>query len=280
MNVAPADQRILAGSAATLEFALLDQDGEPDASGTVTVGVTRGDGSVLVAAGTATALVGQMRTVALTRAQTAPLDRLTASWSIGSDVVGTTVVDVVGRHWFPLPALRSRAGLHGVAQEDLIDARDGFADLADRVTGVAWVPRWWSETFEHRGGNVIVPEWPQVRRLVSVTVGGAPQTLTDWRLDAAGGVIVTPSALAYDTTIVLTYEHGYDAPPEPLVKAALRAAEWSLLGDTSSVSPRTMSFSNDAGSFRYAVASEKYPTGLPEVDAVLATFDHRMPGIA
>jgi hypothetical protein len=280
MYVAPADQRILAGSAATLEFTLLDQHGEPDATGTVTVGVTRGDGTVLIAAGTATTTVGTLRTLALTRAQTEPLDRLTATWAIGSDTVGSTVIDVVGRHWFPLPALRSRQGLAGIEARDLIAARDGFSDLADRVTGVAWVPRWWTESFEHRGGNIIVPAWPKVRRLISVTVDGTAQTLTDWRFDADGGVIIAPAGIGCDITVTLVYEHGYDGPPEPLVKAALRAAEWSLLGDTSNVSPRTMSFSNDAGSFRYAVASEKYPTGLPEVDAVLATYDHRLPGIA
>jgi hypothetical protein len=99
--------------------------------------------------------------------------------------------------------------------------------------------------------------------------------LADWELDADGGVIMAPSDVGYDVDVVLTYRHGYDRPPEPLIQAAIRAAEWSILGDTSNVSPRALGFSNEFGSFRYAMASEEHPTGLPDVDAVLARYSHR-----
>jgi hypothetical protein len=278
--VAPADQRVLAGSAATLTMSLFDQNGAPDSgSHTVTVGVTRGDGSVLVAAGTATTAVGATRTVGLSRAQTAATDRLTATWSIGADVVASTVVDVVGGHWFTLAELGRRPGLQGISNPALVEVRDAWADLADRVTGVAWVPRWWSETFPGLRDRRIVAEWPEVRELVSVTVGGvARDDITGCRLDQGPGIIVLDFGASEDVTI--TYRHGHDRPPGPLVQAGLEWCEWVLTKDTSGVSPRALGFSNEFGSFRYASASGDRPTGLPDVDAMLATYSRRIPGIA
>jgi hypothetical protein len=274
-QVAPAHQRVLAGSAATLEFTVYDQDGQPDTgANTVTVGVVAGDGSTVVAAGTATTAAAELRTYALTRAQTADVDRLTATWKVGSDTIGTTIVDVVGAHWFPLTRLRARKGLQNVADVDLIRARDSFADLADRVTGVAWVPRWHSQTLHHEGGCRIVADWPKVREIVAVTIEGTTQTLTDWEISASGSIIEAPLWIGRGHEVTVEFRHGYNLPPSDLVDAAIRACEWNLLGDASNVSPRAMGFSNEAGTFRYATADRKHPTGLPEVDAVLARYDH------
>lgn len=279
--VAAADQRILAGTAASLSMVVSDQDGEPDTgAATVTVGVTRGDGTVLVAAGTGTVATGAARTVALTRSQTVAVDRLTATWSVGGDVIARTVTDVVGAHWFGPRTLRSRAGLESLATPTLLAARDSFGDLADRVTGVAWVPRWWTETVRSTGSNVVVTEWPQIREVLSITVDGSAQTLADWDVDAGPGVLRAPFTVSSDAPIVVRYRHGYDRPPGPLVDAAIEACEWSLTKDSSGVSPRALGFSGEFGSFRYASATSDHPTGLPDVDAILATYSRRVPGLA
>jgi len=279
--VAAADQRVLAGSAATLKMTLLDQDGAPDSGlSTVTVGVTRGDGSVLVAAGTATTVAGATRAVALTRAQTASTDRLTATWKVGSDTVATTIIDVVGGHWFTLTELGNRPGLRGIDNDAMGAVRDAWADLADRVTGVAWVPRWWSERFVGPGSWIITTEWPEIREVVSVTVDGIAQDLTDWDINRGPGIIEADLRFWPTEDVVLIYRHGHDRPPAPLVQAGLEWCEWVLTKDTSGVSPRALGFSNEFGSFRYASATSDRPTGLPDVDAMLATYSRRIPGIA
>lgn len=281
MYVAPADQRILTGSAGTLELTLRDADGDPDTTTTtITVAVDRGDGSELLAAGTVTTQSGSKHTVALTRAQTATPDRLTCTWSSSSDVVATTTVDLVGAHWFSLAELRNRRGVAKRSDDELRAARDAWADLADRVTGVAWVPRWGRETFRHHGGRRIVPEWAKVRSVVSCVADGATIDVSDWELDAGGGVIITDTEIGH-VEVVLTYLHGYDRPPQPLIDAGLEFCEWHLTGDRNGISPRALGFTAaDGGTYRYASASVDNPTGLPDVDAMLRTYSRRLPGIA
>lgn len=281
MYVAPADQRILTGSAGALELTLRDADGDPDTTATtITVEVTRGDGTELLAAGTATSQSGSAHAVALTRAQTATPDRLTCTWSTGGTEIATTIVDVVGAHWFSLADLRNRRGVTKRSDDELRAARDAWADLADRVTGVAWVPRWGRETFRHEGGYRIVPEWAKVRSVVACTADGATIDVSGWELTANGGVIITDTALGC-VDVVLTYLHGHDRPPQPLVDAGLEFCEWHLTGDRNGISPRALGFTAaDGGTYRYASASVDNPTGLPDVDAMLRTYSARLPGIA
>lgn len=281
MYVAPADQRILTGSAGALELTLRDADGEPDITPTtITVRVTRGDGSTLLAGGTATTQSGSTHTVTLTRAQTATPDRLTCTWSTGGVEIATTVVDLVGGHWFSLSEMRNRTGVSKRSDDELRAARDAWADLADRATGVAWVPRWWRETFHHSGGWIIVPEWARVRSVVSCTVDGSPVDVSGWGLDADGGVIVADTALA-PAEAVLTYLHGFDMPPRPLVDAGLEYVEWRLTSDRNGISPRALGFTaSDGGTYRFASANVDNPTGLPDVDAMLRHYSRRLPGIA
>ncbi len=48
----------------------------------------------------------------------------------------------------------------------------------------------------------------------------------------------------------------------------------------SPISDRAMSESTDVGTIRYSVAGKDGPTGIPEVNAVIAQFNHRIPAIA
>ena len=126
-------QRVLRGAAATLTYVNLDADGvAADAAGAVTVGVTRADGTVLVAAGTATTKPGSttgIYTVGLTPTQTAQLDLLTATWTVGvlTAAARTTEHLVVGGYMFSIDELRSaRTGMDDVATwptADMIAAR-------------------------------------------------------------------------------------------------------------------------------------------------------------
>jgi hypothetical protein len=90
------------------------EDGAVVDPGSVTVGITRADGTVLVAAGAATTGSGTgARTYNLTTTHTALLDRLTVTWT--STLKGTLLsyVEVVGGFWFSLAELRAIRGLVG-----------------------------------------------------------------------------------------------------------------------------------------------------------------------
>ena len=87
-----ADEQIVAATAASLTWQPTGSDGEPADPGTVTVGVTRSNGTVVLADGTATSgATSTPRSVDVTAAQTASIDWLTATWKVGATVVATTV---------------------------------------------------------------------------------------------------------------------------------------------------------------------------------------------
>jgi hypothetical protein len=88
------------------------EDGTVVDPGTVTIGITRADGTSLVAAGTATAGSGTAaRTFNLTTTHTALLDSLTVTWT--STLKGTLVsyLEVVGGFLFNLADARALSPL-------------------------------------------------------------------------------------------------------------------------------------------------------------------------
>jgi hypothetical protein len=79
------------------------EDGAAVDPGAATVGITRADGTILVAAGTATAGTGTApRTFNLTTTHTALLDRLTVTWTSVTKGTIVSYVEVVGGFWFSL----------------------------------------------------------------------------------------------------------------------------------------------------------------------------------
>src|SRR5690349_8723938 len=98
----PELERILRGTPGTLSKQWYE-DGVPVDPGTVTVEITRADGTSLVAAGAATTGSGSTpRAFALTTTHTALLDRLTVTWTSTAKGTLTSVVEVVGGYLFNL----------------------------------------------------------------------------------------------------------------------------------------------------------------------------------
>lgn len=290
-----ADQRILRNVAATLSATFTDQDGVPaEPSDTVTVGITRADGSVLLAGGTATTVEASagLRTVSLTAAQLPSLDHLTCTWTAASGEIATTHVGVVGAYYFPLTDLYALDGMSGLSDEAMRVARQSVEEMVEERTGWVWCPRLEVETIDvgrFRGYNgwlqcssqVSLATRP-VRALRGVTVDGAAQTLTDWQFDAYG-FLGWPYSAAWPVTsplVTVAYEVGEDRPPRQLVEALLGAARQSNLDVNSGVSPRALSFSNEFGNINYARATVENLFGNPAVDAVLGFHDRRLPGVA
>jgi hypothetical protein len=140
-------QRIVAATEATITWQPTDQEGEPaDPAAAVTVGVKRADGTALVADGAATTGTGDSpRAFALSRAQTAQLDVLVATWRIGATVVATTHHAIVGRRYVSLAEVRqidpTLLSTETTKNADMLRARDEVETMFEQRTGRAWVPR-------------------------------------------------------------------------------------------------------------------------------------------
>jgi hypothetical protein len=120
------------------------QDGVAVDPGTVTIGITRADGTVLVAAGTAVAGSGSApRTFNLTTTHTSLLDRLKITWT--SSLKGTVIsyLEVVGGRLFTMAEALSRPQLASVTPVNLELARLRAEQyLERRCGGRSFFPRY------------------------------------------------------------------------------------------------------------------------------------------
>lgn len=281
MTVARAGmQRVLAGSLnPVLTVTLADQYGDAaDAAGAVTCSLSRADGSS-IATGRATTNPAGVGTyaVALTTAEAATLDVIRAVWLDGATTRATTFHRVVGGYLFTSAELTALGGLAAFTADELRSARDQVTDLFELHTGTAWCPTYDLEQFIGNGTHWHTSAHRPLRSVRSCTIDGDTEPLTDFELELAAGIVYAGTTLYGVCTLGL--EHGYDAPPADVKDAALMAAKDRLLRRRSALSDRARSVTDDMGTRTFAYAGAGHPTGIDEVDAVLAAHDHRVPGI-
>lgn len=273
------EQRILAGAPATLEVRFLDSTGEPSTvAGPVTVTVTRADGTAVVTDVGATAS-GETWTYALTSAQTADLDTLTATWTGPGGRKAISRHHIVGGFYFTLSDLRSLSDMEDTSKYPnsvIREVRRRVEDTFEDATGVAWVPRHSTETIDLSGGVGLLSQ-VKVRRLRHI------EGLTTVQVDAASVTSagrITGALLS--KTALVGFEHGYDALPADLRDAALTFARAQLLGNRTGIPDRATTFTSaEGGTYRLATPGVGgWITGIPEVDEALHRHDHRVPGVA
>lgn len=286
--------RVLVNTVATPEVTFYSDESATSADGPVTVDVVKSDGTV-VANDAVTSNVGTGR-YRYTLAAQSQMDDLTLTWSgtfSGMAQSITTYVEVVGGFYFTLAELRALPNLSDTNKfttSELADARRWFETVAERYCGVAFVPRFQRVTLD--GTDLAYFQLPDipVRKVRSVSVDDVALTSTE--LDAlavsAGGfgyIDRTDGALVTKGygNVSVAYEYGLDGPPDDLRHAGLVAARHKLLTDLQGTPARELSIANDlGGTTRFSTPSEDRPTGLLEVDAVLASYRDRYwrPGIA
>jgi hypothetical protein len=74
---------------------------------------------------------------------------------------------------------------------------------------------------------------------------------------------------------VVRYDYGADAPPRPLLDAALEAAADRVTSRASTLGNRLTGTSGQFGTISYASIDPKRPTGIPTVDVQIRK--HRRP---
>lgn len=278
-----ADQRILRGVAATLSFTNVDQDGvAAAASGAVTVGVMSSDGSTVVAPGSAT-VGANPYTKALTAAQTASLDILTATWTdAGDGSVHTTTAEIVGGFHFSIAELRAQKNLADTSKftnAELVAVREWWETLSESYCDQSFVPRYKVRRLSGTGGGTLsLPEW-NLRSVRRVWVYSDADTYVAFTPDELADITPTSGTLhsrsgyfTYgDQNIVVAYEHGLDTAPADIRQAGLEACRHRLLDQQQG--PVVYSVADgEGGVTRFAMPGADRPTGIPSVDTVLNRY--------
>lgn len=283
-----ATERIVAGAAATISFQGVDQYGEAADPGTVTVGVVRADGTEVVAAGTATSgATTAPRTVALTAAQTATLDRLTATWSNGTPtVIGTTIVDVVGGVYVSQAAAALVESTLGVTsgytaamfRQNRTEVEAMFEDHCNR----AFVPRFTSQELRGTGDWEIIVSHPNIRGVSWLRIDDTDiADLSDLTWTPYGG-IRRDAGWPCGYKIEIGYTHGLDQPPADLRHAAVHAIRYQSNTFRSGVTDRAISYQPaEGGNVVIATPGLRgFVTGIPAVDEVLNRYVWDEPVVA
>lgn len=257
------------------------------ATGTVTYAVTDANGDA-VASGNATHGTGGAYSFVL-----APQDTVksltivwTGTWQAVSQSI-TTYAEIVGGHLFTIAEARAFDGAALASDTVYTDAaireaRAGIADFFEDCTGVSFIPRYRQDTLDAPGTPDLWLTRKQVRSLIACSTNGTALTTDElaavkvyeygklYRPTGAWPYTGWPGAWSWQSrqSIVVEYEHGYQAVPWEIHQAALTYLRYVLV--SSDISDRAISVTNDMGQFqRLSIPSMRYPTGIPIVDAAL-----------
>lgn len=287
LTISVPTSRIVRGATATLAYQGVDADGEPADPGVVTVKVESSDGTVVKAAGTATSGSGvNPRTVALTAGDTADLDVLTATWSVGVDVVATSTHEVVGGVYLSVQEIRDlEPALSTVTEYPnavLITARRQVEAMFEDACNRAFVPRFRVDVLSGDGTNTLVVRRPDVRAVRWCEIWDGAEYVTvdvaELRANAVGAVhredAVWPVGVQ---NVRVGYEYGLDRPPQDLRQAAVQAIRAQVNTFRSGIPDRATSYQPiDGGNVVLATPGlGPWITGIPTVDEALKRYKWR-----
>lgn len=288
-----ADQQVLAGATATLSWQYLDSAGEPIDPGTVTVAVTRADGTAIGGL-PAVLAVGTERTVALTAAQTASLDMLTATWTRTADATTyVTRAEVVGGYYATVAQIRASDPVLGDSAKyltaDLQEQRAEIEQAVEEITEVSFVPRYRRDKLDGTGTHALMLPTAMPRRIVAVSELDSDGIATAWTPTEVAAIrlgptreIVSPQRTfpCGSLNIVVAWEHGYDRPPVELRDKALLLLRYRAVRPKTAIPDRATSFQLEGGTVYRLDSAGRKRTGIPDVDAVLDRWSMAYGGVA
>lgn len=247
-------------------------------------------GAALSPAPTAT-IVGNRVKLSLTAADhTASLDKLIVAVSATVDSLATkqTIqVDVVGSHYCTIGALREEPKLddkNRFPDALIAEIRDEVESYVEQAAGISFVPTFGSERHIGDAGNNIVLRHNAVRSLVSVTVDGTAQNLSNLEL-LDGDQLYARGGFPFISTrpVVVKLEHGEDRPPVKLVREVKKAIRSELLS-RGAQAPRDLLWEQtaDGNTVRYSTPdffAGRF-TGNLSLDAAINAYRSVMIGFA
>lgn len=287
------DQQVLRGATGTLRFQHRDGDGEPADPGATTVGITRSDGTVVVAPGQATTGTGtNPRAYSLGPFGTSLLDVLAVTWTYpGGSAI--TLVEIVGGYYFDVATMRdSDQALRDDTKypaPTLLKVRGEVQDEIEEICDTAFVPRFRRQPLDGSGGcNLLLPT-PYPRAVRAVGELAADGTSTAWAAGDVAALRVEESGLIHSPgrgfpcgtrNVVVSWEHGLDRPTADLREKALLLLRHRATRPRTAVPDRATSFQIEGGNVYRLDTPGRDRTGIPEVDAALGRWSMAIPGIA
>jgi hypothetical protein len=274
-------ERILAGVAGSYSTTIYDSSGAVvTPGGAVTADVVGPDG-VAISGSPFTASVDPT-----THAISISLPALTlgvydVTWHLPTPTAGTVPgeFEIVGGFLFSVKELRDYDS--AFANLDAQIARDTRTEVEQRFEGWmgrAMVPRGEYESVNGTGMTTLILKHIDLRRVVSLTEDGISRTPGTDFMVRPQGILERPFGRRWSTltplNVIVRYEYGMDEPPKPVNRAALRYARYLLAsGGALDKWERFSARQTEEGTLYAAPFS---PTGLPDVDGVLADFGRQL----
>lgn len=292
-------ERILSARPATLSVTFTDAAGQTTDPGAVTVTVTREDGTVIVTDAATDGTGVAPRTYGLTGAQTATLDTLTAVWTSATLGTLTTKTEIVGDRLFSVAEARAfdKQQLASAAKYPdaaILDSLRRIEDDFQRICGVSFIPRYKRTVLNGSGRDALLA--PDLRisvvRSIETRSGTTWTAFTQDQLDDVvfdgAGILVREMYGPWPSgrrNIRIGYEYGWDVPPEPIRRAALKVLINQII--PTNLNDRVTSETTENATYGYSTAGRVTTPwsvmtwyGLPEVDVVLDRYKERVLGIA
>lgn len=269
-------QRVLRATQATISIDYeINGTSTAPSPATADVTITRADGTPLVTDAPATHGTAGEFSYTLTPTETADLDCLTATWTSSLGTL-TTNVEIVGGFLFTISEARSLSPLDKTAvysTQQIIDARTLAETALEDLCGVAFVPRYTTETFSGNAGTQLLLR-PRTSAIRSVSADGVAYTTTELTalVPQQTGLVYNPNRWANGYgNLTIGYEHGYTSPPPRVSQACLLLAKnWLVKGP---LDDRMTSMSSEDGTFSLLTPGVRGSyVGIPEVDAVIQQY--------
>lgn len=279
--------RILRSTQAPIQLQIRDKDGAPiDATGTVSATVKNSAGITVhgpVNASHVGASGSGLYEITVSPTVTEPLDQFEVTWNATVGGAGVTLVthfETVGGFLFTIAELRSfdtaLANETKYPTDAVVAARTEAEERLEQLCGVAFVPRGRRETLDGTGPGALMLGSLMPIRVVSASIDGIALTsaqLSDLRIYDHGQVFRDSGELWTRgfRNVSIYYEHGFKTPPESIRRAAMMLARKILVPSPLPVEG-VLSYTTAEGVFRVSVPGRDGPTGIPEVDAIIAQF--------
>jgi hypothetical protein len=285
--------RVLRTAKATLSRSFFLDELPTDATGSVSVAITRLDGTA-VESGNASGPDAN-HGYSYTFQGREVLDELIVSWAatVGGDaiVLDQDVIQVVGGFYFSIAEGRAQdSALSSTVKfpyADLLDRRIEAEDRCEEITEQAWVPRFRRATVNGTGSTALMMPDPLIRSVRAVTVSGT--TFSPTQVAAVGfsdsGMIYLsqgwiPGVPAGLKNITIEYEHGRDRPSPNIRRGVLTHFKSLCLQGRSNLpdqAERAVTIDTQGGQVIYGSPS-KEKVGLPAVDAIYGAVPSPRPG--
>lgn len=268
-------------------------DGETpeDTASLAVCAVSRANGTALTAAVVTNTAEDGVYTAAITTTHTAQLDRLQITWTgtAGSLAqVYTQELEVAGGWYVTIPEVRGTRDLSDATKytvAEIRSRRDEFERIAEHHCGQAFVPRYHSETFRGNGRSNLILKYPNLISILSVTVDDVAQTVGDYELDEALGLVRTdgtrfPCPTGSGNNVTVEYTHGLTVCPVDVKEACLTYLRSKLTHVVAGLPNPQATEAIDGGRLMtFSSRGTDTPTGIPDVDDVLNRRNVRIPGI-